>query len=57
MGRVGWLAGMTGPDLPSQVLVLFGATGDLAKRKRFPGLFFLSRDGLLPASTYVRTSA
>lgn len=35
-------------DLPPQVLVLFGATGDLAKRKLFPGLFGLWRHGLLP---------
>src|SRR6266568_1703800 len=30
-------------------LVLFGATGDLAKRKLIPGLYNLHRDGLLPA--------
>jgi len=30
-----------------QVLVLFGATGDLAKRKLFPGLFRLMREELL----------
>jgi len=35
-------------DLAPQVLVLFGATGDLARRKLFPGLFFLWRNGLLP---------
>jgi glucose-6-phosphate 1-dehydrogenase len=35
-------------DLAPQVLVLFGATGDLAKRKLFPGLFQLWRNGLLP---------
>ncbi|MCF7551304.1 glucose-6-phosphate dehydrogenase [Pseudonocardia sp. WMMC193] len=35
-------------DLPPQVLVLFGATGDLAKRKLFPGLFRLWRHDLLP---------
>jgi glucose-6-phosphate 1-dehydrogenase len=31
-----------------RVLVLFGATGDLAKRKLFPGFFHLYREGLMP---------
>ncbi|WNI18983.1 glucose-6-phosphate dehydrogenase [Actinacidiphila sp. ITFR-21] len=31
-----------------QVLVLFGATGDLAGRKLFPGLYRLFRAGMLP---------
>lgn len=35
--------------LPPHVLVLFGATGDLAARKLFPGLLRLRRAGLLPA--------
>lgn len=39
-------------DHPSQpadhVIVLFGATGDLAKRKLLPGLFHLAKSGLLP---------
>ncbi|MCW0212043.1 MAG: glucose-6-phosphate dehydrogenase [Pseudonocardia sp.] len=39
---------MAPSDLPPHVLVLFGATGDLAKRKLFPGLFWLWRNGLLP---------
>ena len=30
------------------VIVLFGATGDLAKRKIIPGLFHLAKAGLLP---------
>jgi glucose-6-phosphate 1-dehydrogenase len=30
------------------ILVLFGATGDLARRKLFPGLYKLFRAGLLP---------
>ena len=30
------------------VVVVFGATGDLAKRKLLPGLFHLARAGLLP---------
>ena len=36
------------PDLPPHVLVLFGATGDLASRKLFPGLYRLANDGRLP---------
>ena len=31
------------------VLVIFGATGDLTKRKLVPGLYALTADGLLPA--------
>jgi glucose-6-phosphate 1-dehydrogenase len=39
----------TGLNRPSnRVLVLFGATGDLAARKLFPGLFHLYRLGLMP---------
>jgi glucose-6-phosphate 1-dehydrogenase len=34
--------------LPPHVLVLFGATGDLAKRKLFPGLYALAAAGRLP---------
>jgi glucose-6-phosphate 1-dehydrogenase len=34
------------PD--DHVIVMFGATGDLAKRKLLPGLFRLSASGLLP---------
>ena len=34
--------------LPSCAFVLFGATGDLTKRKIMPGLFSLSAQGLLP---------
>ena len=33
---------------PDHVFVLFGATGDLAKRKILPGLFHLAVAGLLP---------
>ena len=32
----------------NRVLVLFGATGDLAARKLFPGFFHLFREGLMP---------
>ncbi|HEX3239207.1 MAG TPA: glucose-6-phosphate dehydrogenase [Solirubrobacterales bacterium] len=31
-----------------QVIVLFGATGDLAKRKLLPGMFHLAQTGLMP---------
>ena len=34
------------PD--DHVIVLFGATGDLAKRKLLPGLYHLFEAGLLP---------
>jgi glucose-6-phosphate 1-dehydrogenase len=37
------------PQIPAnQVIVLFGATGDLAKRKLLPGMFHLSQVGLMP---------
>ncbi|MBA3841701.1 MAG: glucose-6-phosphate dehydrogenase [Actinobacteria bacterium] len=35
------------PD--DQLLILFGATGDLAKRKLLPGLFHLAVAGMMPA--------
>ncbi|NYG54101.1 glucose-6-phosphate dehydrogenase [Nocardioides perillae] len=35
-------------DLPPHVLVLFGATGDLAKRKLFPAFYRLAASGLFP---------
>jgi glucose-6-phosphate 1-dehydrogenase len=38
-----------GPQVPAnQVIVLFGATGDLAKRKLLPGMFHLAQVGLMP---------
>ena len=40
--------GALGPAPNDHVVVLFGATGDLAKRKLIPGLFHLSLSGLLP---------
>jgi glucose-6-phosphate 1-dehydrogenase len=39
-----------------QVIVLFGATGDLAHRKLLPGLMHLSQAGLLPECRIVGTS-
>ena len=38
----------TGSGPPDHLIVLFGATGDLAKRKLLPGLFRLAVSGLLP---------
>ena len=42
--------------LRPHVIVLFGATGDLARRKLLPGLFHLSQAGLLPECRIVGTS-
>ena len=36
------------PKPEPHVLVLFGATGDLARRKLIPGLFHLEQVGMLP---------
>jgi glucose-6-phosphate 1-dehydrogenase len=36
------------PRPESQVIVLFGATGDLARRKLLPGMFHLQQVGLMP---------
>ena len=35
------------------VLVIFGASGDLAKKKIYPTVWFLYRDGLLPKNTFI----
>uniref|UniRef100_A0A5S6PZ26 Glucose-6-phosphate 1-dehydrogenase n=1 Tax=Trichuris muris TaxID=70415 RepID=A0A5S6PZ26_TRIMR len=42
----------TEEDVP-HVFVVFGASGDLAKRKIYPTLWFLFRDKLLPPATFV----
>jgi glucose-6-phosphate 1-dehydrogenase len=42
--------------LHPHVIVLFGATGDLARRKLLPGLLRLSHSGLLPECQIVGTS-
>ena len=42
--------------LDPYVIVLFGATGDLARKKLLPGLVHLSRSGLLPDYRIVATS-
>ena len=44
-----------GPKHP-QVLVLIGATGDLARRKLLPGLFHLSSSGFIPGCQVVGVS-
>src|ERR1044072_7294651 len=44
-----------GPRFP-QVVVLFGATGDLAKRKLLPGLFHLTSVGFIPGCKIVGVS-
>lgn len=44
------------PDAAPHVVVLFGATGDLARRKLLPGLFHLSRSKLAPQLRVVGTS-
>src|SRR5664279_1273716 len=36
------------PRPSDRVLVIFGATGDLAARKLFPGVFHLYLEGLMP---------
>ncbi|MDP3890984.1 MAG: hypothetical protein Q8Q44_07120, partial [Nocardioides sp.] len=41
---------------PPTTVVLFGATGDLSRRKLLPGLFHLLRSGLLPHVQIVGTS-
>jgi glucose-6-phosphate 1-dehydrogenase len=45
------------PRPDSHVIVLFGATGDLARRKLLPGLFHLHAAGLLPREYRVIGSA
>jgi glucose-6-phosphate 1-dehydrogenase len=44
-----------GPRAP-QVVVLFGATGDLARRKLLPGLFHLASAGFIPACRIIGIS-
>src|ERR1700682_334632 len=44
-----------GPQFP-QVVVLVGATGDLARRKLLPGLFHLSSAGFIPGCRIIGVS-
>lgn len=44
-----------GPRFP-QVVVLFGATGDLARRKLLPGLYHLASKGFIPGCRIVGVS-
>jgi glucose-6-phosphate 1-dehydrogenase len=48
-------SGLISPLRP-QVMVVFGATGDLARRKLLPGLFHLAQAGLLPECRIIGTS-
>jgi glucose-6-phosphate 1-dehydrogenase len=38
------------PEVPPTTLIIFGASGDLARRKLLPGLFHLFHEGMLPES-------
>jgi glucose-6-phosphate 1-dehydrogenase len=44
------------PPLDPHVIILFGATGDLARRKLLPGLLHLSQAGLMPDFRVIGTS-
>jgi glucose-6-phosphate 1-dehydrogenase len=46
----------TPPRLLPHVILLFGATGDLAARKLLPGLLHLSQSGMLPDFRIIGTS-
>jgi glucose-6-phosphate 1-dehydrogenase len=46
-----------GPPPDDRVIVLFGAGGDLARRKLLPGLFHLHMAGLLPREYRIVGSA
>ncbi|KAA0184100.1 Glucose-6-phosphate 1-dehydrogenase X [Fasciolopsis buskii] len=37
----------------THAVIVFGASGDLAKKKTYPSLWWLFRDGLLPPETYI----
>src|SRR5436190_21027470 len=44
------------PPIEPHVIVLFGAAGDLAKRKLLPGFLHLTQAGLIPDCRIVGTS-
>ena len=50
------MANVDGGVTAPHVIVLFGATGDLARRKLLPGLLRLTQAGLLPEARIVGTS-
>ncbi len=47
----------TSAATPATLLVLFGATGDLAQRMLLPSLYGLHRDGLLPERFHILATA
>ena len=49
------MQGMSGLEVPSTpiVFVLFGATGDLAKRMVLPAFYTLARQNLLPQDYFL----
>ena len=49
------IAAGVGPRFP-QVVVLFGATGDLSRRKLLPGLFHLATAGFIPGCKVIGVS-
>ncbi len=55
MGTVAKIPPGVGPRYP-QVVVLFGATGDLARRKLLPGLYHLSSAGFIPSCRIIGVS-
>ena len=44
-----------GPKMP-QIVVVFGATGDLSQRKLLPGFFYLAATGFIPKCRIVGVS-
>src|SRR5260370_24933099 len=55
MGTLRKIPRGVGPGYP-QVVVLVGATGDLARRKLLPGLFHLSSAGFIPGCRIIGVS-
>jgi len=55
MNKVAKIPPGVGPRFP-QVVVLFGATGDLARRKLLPGLYHLSSAGFIPGCRIIGVS-
>ncbi len=55
MAMLGKIPPGVGPKYP-QVVVLVGATGDLARRKLLPGLFHLSSAGFIPGCRIIGVS-